>query len=742
MSQVSQLSPELARGVLQLARALSAAARNWSLYPPEHPAQVASMERLRDAIRQSTLGSAFGFGITPETLLIEGVPAGSADSIADTAAFLHDRDLAQIGFVGDVSAEALTSLMKLLALDPAERRRRGGPAAIWSADGDPSILIGQIDYETLLARKQDEIKEPAKRDDLWRSIVLAIAGGQKTVFDERAQERLLAIAGSATDIADLATAVAAPKCAVDGSPMITSQAAVVLAAFRHLTSIVSVMAPERLSEVMGNLATAAGQLDPHVVMQVMKGEDDPHDQTPVVKNLTAAFDDGKVAQLLATALAIDGQASDRLATIFNTIAPDEERKDRILTLTRNLLSETDFGKSDKFQTLWQSAEELLVSYNEKPYVSEQYRAALDGVGGRADRMAAAGDAPPELGEWLETLGQDNVRRLSVIMLIDLFAIERDQARAEEIAYDLESLAEDLMMSGAYEDASSVVAALAERAATPAAIGRDAARLALDRLGESLAMRESALLVGDIDEATWTTVRRIFDRVGATTVEALKPLVTTEADTPGSVRAGDTIVSFGEAAVARLESLVSDNQWFVQRNGARLLGRIALPSAVPLLQPLLRKADPRVARETVVALSAIPDPSAARAIHTVLRTATGALRRAVIDALVADRDARVVPMLVRILQESQPLRSDHEVVLETIDALGKVGHADGVPVLATTIAQRAFLRRTKLRALKQRGVAALRAIAGDAADAVLRDAAVRGDRMLRKVIAAPPAARSS
>src|SRR5262249_13457107 len=46
MSQVSQLSPELARGVLQLAQALLAAARTWTLYPPEHPAVALSARRL------------------------------------------------------------------------------------------------------------------------------------------------------------------------------------------------------------------------------------------------------------------------------------------------------------------------------------------------------------------------------------------------------------------------------------------------------------------------------------------------------------------------------------------------------------------------------------------------------------------------------------------------------------------------------------------------------------------------
>ena len=146
-----------------------------------------------------------------------------------------------------------------------------------------------------------------------------------------------------------------------------------------------------------SLASAAVQLDPHVVMQVMQSEEDPAGGVAVGGGMVAAFDDGKVAQLLATALALEGGASDRLATIFNTIAPDEDRKRRVLTMTRALLSETDFGKSGQFQVLWASVEELLIAYNEAPFVSDSYRVALDSVGGRADQLAA-GDLPPELPE--------------------------------------------------------------------------------------------------------------------------------------------------------------------------------------------------------------------------------------------------------------------------------------------------------------------------------------------------------
>lgn len=730
-----QLSPELAQGLLQLARALLAAVRNWTLYPPDHPTVGASVARLGDAIRQASMGAAFAVGITPETLMVEDAEANRNETaIAEAAAMLHDRDLIRVMFVGEVPQTALHRLLQLLTLDGAEQRQRGGPAKIWAAEGDTSIVLDQIDYEQLLAREHAGEHADARRDDLWRAIVMSITAGQTGAFDELSQRRLLDIAGSAVEIGDLAAAVMAPKCSADGSPMITSQAATVLAAFRHLKGIVSVMAPERLPDVMSNIASAAVHLNPHVVMQVMQTQEDPDNQVAVVKGMTAAFDDVKVAQLLATALALEGQASDRLATIFNTIAPDNDRKRRVLTMTRSMLSETDFGRSGQFQVLWTSMEELLVTYDEKPYVSESYRGALDGVGGRAERMAAA-DLPPELPIWMETLGQDSVRALSVTLLIDLLTLERDGQRAAGIADDMEALAEDLLMSGAYDDARTVTAALAARGRSPSALGRDTCRHALDRLAESLAMLDTATLLGDVDPAARTTIRAIVDDVGPAAIEALKPVVMVENDTDASRLAADAIVAFGAAAVPRLAPLLDDQRWFVQQQGARLLGRIGRPEGVPLIQPLLRKADPRVAHAAVSALTAIPDPAAARAIHTVLRAATGDMRRAVIDALVAQRDPRVGPMLVRIIEESDPLGRDHEVVLETIAALAMVPSDAGVTALAGVIARRGFFGRRKLRALKERGVEALTRIGTPAAQTVLANAAKTGDRLLRRIAAA-------
>ena len=51
--------------------------------------------------------------------------------------------------------------------------------------------------------------------------------------------------------------------------MLTSQAAAVIAAYRHLVGIVDVMEPARRAEVMHNLAAATSTLDPRVVLHMM-----------------------------------------------------------------------------------------------------------------------------------------------------------------------------------------------------------------------------------------------------------------------------------------------------------------------------------------------------------------------------------------------------------------------------------------------------------------------------------------
>jgi hypothetical protein len=86
MPQVFRLSPEVCRTLPQVMRAQLVAARTRRLEPPEHPTVDATLERLSDAIGQSSLGAACLIGITPPTLRVDGrAPAVHDATISEAA---------------------------------------------------------------------------------------------------------------------------------------------------------------------------------------------------------------------------------------------------------------------------------------------------------------------------------------------------------------------------------------------------------------------------------------------------------------------------------------------------------------------------------------------------------------------------------------------------------------------------------------------------------------------------------
>src|SRR5262249_58035787 len=111
MAQASALSPDLIRLSVALARAIATAARSWSMYPPEHQIVEEAVRRFREAVTASASGAAVTFGVTPRTLLVAGLPLPGDSAVGDTARLLHDHDVLQLTFLGDIPAEALHALL-------------------------------------------------------------------------------------------------------------------------------------------------------------------------------------------------------------------------------------------------------------------------------------------------------------------------------------------------------------------------------------------------------------------------------------------------------------------------------------------------------------------------------------------------------------------------------------------------------------------------------------------------------
>lgn len=715
MAAPRSVSPETAQRAAAVARTLVGAARNAALYSPDHPAARAAITRFAGAIASATAGDFITLGIAPDALLVDGEPVAAEGVVAEAAAYLHARDLLRISFTGRIDDDTLYALLQLLAEDVDAVRARGGIAAAWLALGRAGVEIEAIDYQSMLSEPEKVVD---RKDDLWRTLV-RLATVRQATLDEAAEQRLLEIASDPAAMEDFASDITAMRTTPEGAPMVTSQAAAVLAAWRHLNGLVSVLAPERRAEVMRNISTATSTLPSHVVVEMLR--QNIADQKTGDEG-ALAFDEIQVAQLLATALALGGGTSPRLAEVFDTIAPDEPRKRRILTMARTLLNDTDFGKRPEFDSLWISVEELLLAYNDNAFVSTAYRASLDMAGERAARMAGA-EAPPEWNAWMESLGEESVRTLSALLLVDLLKLETDPAAMEALAADLGALAEDLLMAGDFSNAAIVVNALHER-------GGDACRKALDTIGASTALADAGLLLADLDAAALAHLTQIANAIGPPSVEGLRHALLT-GPAPVKEAVAGIVVTLGAGAISRLEPVTTADDAATRRIGARILGRIGAPEGVPLLQPLLRGRDPEVAREAVRALSLIDDPSAARAVQTVLRAAQGPVRDAIVAALVAERDPRVVPVLMSVLDASDPAGEDFGVVLDTFKAIGILNDPKAVPAIDRTIRKRGWRGRRKLRQIKVAGIQTLIRMESPQAAQAVQSAAATGDRALKK-----------
>jgi hypothetical protein len=739
MSQPAARLPDVTRNAMAAARALTIGLRAWNLYPPEHPALGLAVERLMAVTFESTQQGPLMLAVTPVSLLVDGEPLEGPDgSVGECARLLHELDIVQLSFVAPAPEDAIRSLLSTLTLERTERRKRGGPSAIWAAQGHPSIVLEQIDYQALLEREADA--GPARRDVLWQSIVRSIVAGRRT-FSEEEQQRLLEISRDAWAVGELAGDCRAAYSTADGSPLLTTQAATVLAVYRHIAATVGVLEADRADEVMGNFAVATASLDPSLAFEVVRLEEGSDHPQPIVAALKSNFDDQQIALLLARSLAKAGSATGRLSQILDTIAPDAQRRRRVLRLADKLLSERDFGATRPITDIRASLDELLLKYDEKEYVSAEYQDSMDAATTRAAEMGIR-DLPPELNEWLETLGHDNVRDVSGQLLIDLLGLETDATRAAELAQDMSTFALDLLLAGAYRETERIVSALRTAMTKPEAVAADAALRAIERIARDGAMSDAIGLLADLGPEDAAAIASLCRAIGPPVAPAVINGFAREDGGLQAQRSAAILISLGPAAIPEISQDLDDRKWFVQRQLAQVIGSIGTAAAVPPLQSLLRKPDGRVLKAVIKALAGIDDPAAARALQMVLRAASADTRNAVIQALVALRHPRVVPMLARIIDESDPLGRDFEVVLESLEAIASFKDDRAIRPISNVARQRRWLAPRRTGRMRQRAVQALSTVDTPAAAGALAILHNTGDWHLRRVLRAAAGAHTA
>src|SRR5258707_968367 len=148
------MSADLAARLADFARAVKAAARAVSLYPPTHPSIQASLSRVLAAAGRLTSTGDVTLTVHPDAIAIDGRTAGRPDAaIGEVAELLHDRLIGELRIDRTAEAGDWQALLLLLARSTEDLMAAGGIAKAWALSGRAGFDLREIDYAEVLRER-------------------------------------------------------------------------------------------------------------------------------------------------------------------------------------------------------------------------------------------------------------------------------------------------------------------------------------------------------------------------------------------------------------------------------------------------------------------------------------------------------------------------------------------------------------------------------------------------------------
>jgi hypothetical protein len=723
---VERLTADEAFRLGDFARACKAAARIVALYPETHPAIQTSLRRVAETAERLR-GSGVGLlTVLPDAVLLDGRTPSKADSaLAELATLLHSHLIGELKITGELSSTAWHTFLTLLAKSPEDVRAEGGIERAWMATGGGPIEIRQIDYNEVLRERSGG----AGGD--WDHIIANYLQGEFSDLDDEAMSALFEIAEDSGRFKEFTEQLVTKA----GESGISGKKDVVLRVLQALADFVARQHPERLNAVLNEVAGVIPRLTPDMVVTLITTGVPNIEGRPGIDlpgEVRSRLSDQTVAEFVAQSVSRDHGATARLAQAFQALVPDADKQMALLEMAEREAAALPIGRQPEFSDLWRSAAEMLTTYSDSRFVSDEYGRELATARAHAIEVERVSDDPPErVNGWLATLDAENVRHLDHAVLLDLLNIE---TRAEAWPHVLESAlksVEQYVLSGHLQLAQQVLDALVAASAE----GRqnaEATRIVLDRLRGGPLMRNVVVYTRQAQDSDVRDISQFCRTLGPSVIGALAEALASEQGAAVK-RLRDVLLSFGAAGRAYADELRNSANPAVRRTAIELLRAFGGADALPDLAALLDDAEVAVQREALRAIVQIGTNEAYATLHEALKSGNARTREAIMQVLLSARDVRAAPLFLYILDHSDVRGSLEAVYLSAIEALGKVGgDADSVQALTKVLHRGQWWAPFRTNRVRTAAAMALRATGSDEAQNALEQAASEGPRGVRRV----------
>ncbi len=710
------------------ARACRAAARSVSLYPATHPSIQASLTRVITAAARLITGDDAQITVFPDTLAVDGrAPAKPDSAIVEFADLLHDRLVGALRVERAADVQDWHALLLLVARPPEELMAEGGIGKAWTAAGRGHFEIKEIDYAEVL-------RERAGGDGAkWDAIIAYCLDGAAGPLEETGLAALLDTLGNAERFSEFLERLQA-TAAEGGDLAMGAKAAALLRLVEQLLQATAQW-PKAHGEdaVLQTAADAMSRVTPDMLLAVIRQtmSADPA-QAQVATAVVNRIKDDTVASFVATSVVTERGASERLAQAFEALVPEIDRKERLLDLAKDEVADSPLGQQAGFEDLWQSAHQMLTSYSDKHYVSDEYLRELSSARAQAIDVERVSDDPPERIEgWLATVADQVIKDLDLRLVLDLLTVEHQPAPWGEIARIALAELDRHLHAGRLVEAQQFAYAIV-RETEPG--GREALRAAADTTLESLVagpfVRHVVSRFRTVDDADVETLARLCRTIGPRIIRPLAQALATEENVRAIRHVRDLLFGFGAIGREVVEQLKTSPNPAVRRTAIDLLRMFGGAEAFAELASMLEDRDQQVQREAIRALVLIGSDDAFGLLRRGLLAP--ATRMTVLQEVIGLRDERVVPLFCAVLNELSPRGPLVEVHAQVMDALGALGdRAESAAALRAALYRGEWWAPYRTAALRSAAAAALRRIGSPATLGILEEAARTGSRGVRK-----------
>jgi hypothetical protein len=721
------LAAERTTALAEFARACKGAARAVSLYPRTHPSIRTALERLAGSSARLLTGPSLTFLVHPDTLLVDGrAPARPDSAVADLAALLHQRLVGELTIEHDAGADDWHAFLLLLGSSPEDVIAAGGFAKSWAATGRHYFTIREIDYAEVLRERGHS------READWDHIIACCLDGGAAGLDDRA---LAALLDAVADHERFGALIERLQASGSGGGNPLTMGARVCALLEMLRAAMDAVAAngDEPSRVLQVAADAAPRFTPELMLALLQERSKKSSTlAPVADGVLSRVTDPSIAAFVASSIEAERGATERLAQAFEALVPDADRKDSILDLAEATGRNTATALGSAFETLWQGAKEMLLSYSDTNYVSNAYAHELSSARQHAIEVEQTSDDPPERVEtWVASISEAAVRQLDLLLLADLLRIEADASKWAKVVDAALPEVERHTLSGNVDGARALVEPIAAEASHA---GRwdfaSEATKALERLATGPLVKHVVQHLRKVDDAEALRLRQLCHLIGSPMARPLAEALAAEDNSRSIRRLRDLLLGFGPAGRNSVEQLKGSPNPAVRRTAIDLLRVFGGSEALPELASMLGDSDPQVQRESIRAIVQIATPQAEAVLQHALGSA-GPSRDAMIRELIELRDDRTIPVLCYLLDHTPVRGKLAQVHVSVIDALGGLSpHEASVQALKRTLYAGVWWAPFRTSALRKAAASALRRLGSPEATEVLQHAAATATRGIR------------